>query len=102
MSIKAVKETVKATKATELWPMNIAPELFEEWKRLRRQGDPEAIAKALDKSRPTITRALTYGHVNQKEIIDGINTFFSTRLDNERKMAKKLNKMSNEQITRIP
>ena len=75
----------------------IAPELLKQWKKLVRKGDPDAIAKELNYSKPTVTNALTYGCAHDQALIDGINKFFADRLESERETAGKLEELSSKQ-----
>ena len=68
----------------ERFPMNISSELFETWKKLKRKGDPGALCKALELSRPVIDRALNYGHVKNEKNDERISKFFAKRLEAEK------------------
>lgn len=72
----------------------IAPELHKTWLRLRRKGDPEAMAAEFGVSRPVIDKALIYGYVSMPHIPDWINDFFKKRLDKEKESAKELTGLS--------
>lgn len=78
------------TRVTKDYQCTIAPDLFEAWKKLRRKGDPEAIAKLLGKSRPIIDRALKYGHVVDANVVSGITKYYNDRLAAETKDGKAL------------
>jgi hypothetical protein len=70
---------------------NIAPELWDAWKKLKRRKDPQVIAKKIGVSRPVIDRALIYGNVAKPGLAEKINKFFETRQKEERKAANRLN-----------
>lgn len=74
----------------------IAVELHNEWRKLERKGDAQAIAEKLAVSKPTIDKALIYGCVHQQAIIDGINTYFKDRLTSERQSAESLRTLSTQ------
>lgn len=74
----------------------IDEDLLKAWQQLKRVGDAEAIATLLGVSKPTIENALIYGHVHQDRIINGINTFFSDRLQKEKQMAGELRQLATE------
>ncbi len=71
----------------------IAKELLVQWQNLTRNNDAKLIAKELEVSKPTIDNALIYGYVQQQRIIDGINTYFETRLTKERADAGRLQEL---------
>lgn len=71
----------------------ITAQLFNQWKRLTRQGDVRALVAHTGKSAPTIVNAITYGAVNSQELIDSINAFFESRAKAEKKQAAKLKNM---------
>ena len=81
-------------KTTDKFPLTIAPELFEAWKKATRKKDTQKIATVLNISRPLITRALVYGHVTKDGLVDQINLFFKTRLEAEKDTASELNAMT--------
>jgi hypothetical protein len=62
----------------------ISKELHDQWKKLRRKGDPKVIAAELDVSKPTIDNALRYGFVATQRLTDGITKFFADRLLKEK------------------
>lgn len=62
----------------------IAEELFNQWRRLYRKGDSTEIAKNLKVSKPTIDKAVIYGHVHQQRIVDYITSYFADRIMRER------------------
>lgn len=72
----------------------ISPDLLATWQKLRRRNDPEAIAKAVGKSRPIIDRALLYGHVKIEGLTSAISKFFSDRLQDEKKQSATLEKLT--------
>ena len=71
----------------------IAPELLDQWKRLRRAGDSVEIAKTLNLSKGVIDNALIYGHVCQQATIDGICKFFADRIRREIDKANELKQL---------
>lgn len=73
-----------------VYELNISPELFEAWGKLKRKKDSETIATKYGFSRPVIDRALNFGYVKLPEVIVRINDFFAERKEEESKMAKKL------------
>lgn len=73
----------------------IAEELHAEWTKLYRKNDTTEIAKILDVSKPTIDNAIIYGCVHQQMIIDGINKYFSDRLNREKEQAEQLRGLQN-------
>lgn len=79
-----------ARESKKQWPRTIAEELHEAWKRNRRKGDPEELAKVAGVSRPVIDRALIYGHVSVAGLTDKINDYFEARLTKERADAARL------------
>lgn len=72
------------------WPRTVSQQLLDAWQKLRRKGDPEAMAKSLQYSRPVIDRALIHGYVSLPELPDKINSFFMERLKEEEKQADEL------------
>lgn len=78
---------------SEIYRRTIALELFNQWRQLARKGDPEAIAKELRMSKPTIHKALIYGNVNTEVVKNGITKFFADRLRREMDEAEQLEKL---------
>lgn len=74
----------------------ISKELHEEWVKLTRKNDAKAIAEKLEVSKPTIDNALIYGNVHQQRLIDGINSYFKERLENENKQAAELRELQTQ------
>jgi hypothetical protein len=86
----------KERETKKVWTRSISQELHEAWKRLRRTGDPELMAKDLGYSRPVIDRALKYGYISMPELTEKINKFFLDRLNKERGKAQELMAMANQ------
>lgn len=86
------KDTKK--KNAERFRRTIAVELFNQWRKLQRKGDSEAIAKELNLSKPTIDKALIYGFVHQQAVVDGITKYFADRILAEKETANKLADMA--------
>ncbi len=82
----------------KIWTRTISQELLDAWKKLRRKGDPELMAKELQYSRPVIDRALLYGYISMPELPDKINKFFMDRINREKKSAQELTDLSNESV----
>lgn len=57
----------------------ITNDLFDAWNNAKRTGDATKIAKAINSCYPVVQRALKYGHVNNDEVKNGINSFFQKR-----------------------
>ncbi len=74
----------------------IAPELHEQWQKLKRHGDPERMAEEFGVSRPTIDKALLYGNVFKTELADKITEYFEQRLTKEAEDARRLERLSNQ------
>lgn len=74
----------------------IAEELHEQWRKLERKGDSDAIAKVLDVSKPTIDKALIYGCVHQQKIVDGITKYMADRIIAEREAGSRLKELATE------
>lgn len=87
-----------ARQSVKTWERTISPELHEVWKKLRRIGDPPAMAKELKVSRPTIDKALMHGYVAQTDLVDKINGYFQRRLEREKEQAKALQSLSDSVI----
>lgn len=79
-----------ARESKKIWPCTISSELHEAWKKLRRTGDPDAIAKHAGVSRPVIDRALNHGYVTLANLPDKINAYFTDRQEKEKGEAAKL------------
>lgn len=95
---KQHKKMAKKTKAVpikKLYKCTIEPELFEQWKLLKRQGDVKLLQEKTNISPPTIIRALTYGYVKKQDLIKAINTLFIKRAEDEKKQAEQLSKLPN-------
>lgn len=90
-AVTATEKRVRKNKPVR----NIDPELHKAWKKSKRRGDPEVMAKELELSRPVIDKALIYGNVSKTEIADRISAWFSKRLEKEKeKTAKAIEKLS--------
>ncbi len=74
----------------------ISQELHDEWVKLTRKNDAKSIAEKLEVSKPTIDNALIYGNVHQQRLIDGINSYFKERLENENKQAAELRELQTQ------
>lgn len=83
-----------ARESKKQWQRTIAEELHDAWKKNRRKGDPEELAKVCEVSRPVIDRALIYGYVSVEGLVDKINRYFEDRLTKERQDAQRLNSLS--------
>ena len=88
--------TKRKTTKNDKYRRTISEELFDQWRKLARKNDVQAIAKALNISVPTITKALVYGFVHQQEIVDGITKFFADRLLAEKDKAKELKELQKD------
>lgn len=77
-------------KTKRQFPRLIAQELHDEWRSFVRSGDSVKLAELLGVSKPTIDKALIYGHAHKQSLIDGITKFFSDRFKRERDEAKKM------------
>lgn len=77
-------------------PCTVSLELFEAWKRLKRNGDPGKMAERFGRSRVPFDNALNYGHVAKDETKHFINEFFQDRLNDEKSQAESLNELSSE------
>lgn len=86
----------KENKTQRTFPRLIAEELHNQWRSYVRSGDSEAIAKALKVSKPTVDKALIYGHAHKKSLINGITKFFIKRLEGERESAKQLESLKQQ------
>lgn len=76
----------------------IAPELFDQWERLKRKGDANKIvdkckAAGLTYSKTTIDRAIIWGNVNNDDLIDVINEYFKERIERQRQQAEELKEL---------
>lgn len=89
------KTRTKKAKVRKIYNCTIEPELFEQWKLLKRQGDVKLLKDLTNYSPPTIIRALTYGCVKKQDLIDAINTLFIKRSETEKKQALKLSTLHN-------
>lgn len=84
----------KKTKAD--FKRTIAKELHEQWRKLHRSKDPEAIANLLGVSKPTVDKALIYGFVHKQALVDGITKYFADRLMLEKETANRLKDLSKQ------
>lgn len=73
----------------------IAPELLDQWQRLRRPNDSKEIAATLGLSKGVIDNALIYGHVCNQSTIDGITKFYADRIQGEIDQANSLKNLAN-------
>lgn len=87
------KAKQRSLPVSEIYRRTIALELFKQWRQLARKNDPEAIAKHLNMSKPTVHKALIYGNVNSEALKNGITTFFADRLRRELDEAETLEKL---------
>lgn len=85
------KKPAKKTKAQDKFPRTISEQLHARWRELFRRGDSIKIAKELTTSKPTIDRALIYGHVHQQRVVDGITQYLANRIIHETEEANRLN-----------
>lgn len=89
----------KKKTGAERWPRTISAELHAQWKALYRKGDHDKLVEALKPiSKPTIVKAVTYGHVHQDSIKDGITNYFASRIINEQEDAKRLQVLQDQSI----
>lgn len=72
--VKAQKKLVEFPKTD-----NVSDDTLAYWKKQQKKGDAKAIAQALDKSLPTIDRALFSGHCKSDEVRDAITKFYKDR-----------------------
>ena len=72
----------------------IHTDLLRQWRKLKRKGDTEKIAAALGVSKPTVYNALIYGAVQKIAYVEGINKFFSDRLQAEKDAAAGLSELA--------
>ena len=81
--------------------MTVSEALFKAWQRLKRTGDPEAMALRFGFSRVPFDNALNFGYVAKDEISKSINIFFKERLEAEKSDAESLMQLANavEEIT---
>lgn len=89
----------RGSKASQMFKRTISKDLHEQWRKQTRTGDPDAIAKALGVSKPTIDKALIYGCVHKQRIVDGITEFFTERLKRESEAAGRLRDASQGKFT---
>lgn len=68
----------------------ISPALLGAWKAQVRRGDIPALAKKLNVTQPTISKALLYGCVHQPKILEGITKYFEERARRENQAAQRL------------
>lgn len=71
----------------------ISNELLNQFKRLRRNGDSEEIAKQLGVSAPTISNVFVYGYVKNQKIQDYMVAFYEERAKAEEIQADRLKKI---------
>lgn len=83
-------EEQKEKTMAERFPMNVPQETFDAWQLLRRVGDPELIARSIKASRPTVDKALKYGHVKKQWVATKITNYFKERRERELKQGTKL------------
>jgi hypothetical protein len=91
-------ETIKPKKE---YRRTISKELHEQWRKLYRIGDSDAISKHLGLSKPTVDKALIYGNVHRSETIDFITSYFYDRLKREDNDAKRLQYISGNENQNI-
>lgn len=84
----------KKTKAD--FKRTIAKELHEQWRKLARSKDSEAIAKLLNISKPTVDKALIYGFVHKQALVDGITKYFADRIMIEKEKANRLKDLNKQ------
>lgn len=84
------KKVVVLEEKVERHRRTISEELFKQWRNLQRKGDSAALATKLKVSKPTIDKALIYGCVHQQAIVDGITTYFASRILGEKEAAQVL------------
>ncbi len=90
------KAKKKKTLAAEKFPRTISEALHGKWRELFRRGDSIKIAEKLKTSKPTIDRALIYGHVHQQRVVDGITQYFADRLVQETEEANRLHLLNKQ------
>lgn len=69
---------------------NIDPDLFQLIQVMRRTGDVETLCAATGMSRPTITKALKYGHVKDAALDKALITLYKQRAQEQRDAVKEI------------
>lgn len=75
-------------KKTKIYERTINPILFETIKMLRRVQDAKVITDSTGFSRPTVDKALNYGHIRDATLEKAIVDFYKTREDWQQDQAK--------------
>jgi len=71
----------------------ISNDLLNEFRRLRRNGDSEEIAKHLGVSAPTISNVYVYGYVKNQKIQEYMVAFYEERAKAEIQQVERLKKI---------
>lgn len=75
------------------YKMDVAPELLSSWQTLRRRNDVSLIMALSGLSKPTVLKALNYGHIGSSQDLPRLITkFFNDRLESEKSMSGQLEK----------
>lgn len=84
----------ETTQAEPKYPRTISQVLFDTWQRLKRKGDPGAMAERFHLSRVPFDNALNWGYCPKGDTVDYVNTFYRERLQNEKDSAAELNELA--------
>lgn len=94
MTTIATKRAKKRTlHVSDKYRRTISIELFTQWRNSSRKGDPQLLMDHLKATKPTINKALIYGHANSQKLIDGITQFFADRYRKELDAAEELQRL---------
>ena len=72
------------------YPMTVSQEVYDAWQIFRRMNDSTKISAYIGKtgraacSRPTIDKALNYGHTKDPILANLITKFFENRVESEK------------------
>lgn len=74
----------------KVYEPTIIPELFDTIKLLRRSDDAKLLQEQTGFSRPTIDKALNFGHIRDLTLETAIVNFYNERAKRQKQEAKKI------------